>query len=195
MAKLIQHLGYVKFPFKKILGVMNLKSTVCDEGSDVERINFYRNRDKKQLKFSKKVKALYGDKADFTYFYRYKNTPKIKELIPASFWRKYKISKDHCDIRLIRYKPGTASIPHIDRYAELMKKGQEYYKGFHEHKIKRLWITLTEPKMGHALFVEDEVAYNLKKGTVLTFPSDVVHAGCNVGHEDRFILTVTGYYG
>jgi hypothetical protein len=62
----------------------------------------------------------------------------------------------------------------------------------HGKKIKRLWISLTEPKLGHALFVGNDVAYNLKQGTVLTFNKDILHCGCNAGYEDRYVLTLTG---
>jgi len=35
--------------------------------------------------------------------------------------------------------------------------------------IVRLWIPVEDCKMGHALFVEDEVLYNFKAGEVYTF--------------------------
>ena len=68
-------------------------------------------------------------------------------------------------------------------------------KGLDTSRIRRLWIPLTEPKLGHALFVGNDVAYNLKRGTVLTFDKNILHSGCNVGYEDRYVLTLTGYYG
>ena len=45
----------------------------------------------------------------------------------------------------------------------------------------------------NVLFVEDEVAYNLKRGTALEFDNNLIHAGGNIGYQDRYVMTVTGW--
>jgi len=192
MAKNIKYLGRVKLPFDKILNLVNLKSTKVNPTYDAEDTCHTVDRNKKQLAFSKKVLKLYRQKKQFAYFYRYTNQA-LSDMIPNNFWRKYNMDKATCRISIMRHPPGTVSIPHIDRYYNARKElGQ---KGLDSTKIRRLWIPLTEPKLGHALFVGNEVAYGLKRGTVLTFNKDIPHSGCNVGYEDRYVLTLTGYYG
>jgi hypothetical protein len=192
MAKNIKYLGHVKFPFDKILNVINLKSTKVNTTNDTEDTAHVMGRNKEQLAFSKMVLKLYTPKKNIANFFRYTNKA-LSDMIPKSFWKKYKMDKATCRIAIMRHPPGTVSIPHIDRYYNAKKElGQ---KGLDATKIRRLWIPLTEPKLGHALFVGNEVAYGLKRGTVLTFNNDIPHSGCNVGYEDRYVMTLTGYYG
>jgi len=192
MAKNIKYLGHVKFPFDKILNVINLKSTKVNTTNDTEDTAHVMGRNKEQLAFSKMVLKLYTPKKNIANFFRYTNKA-LADMIPKSFWKKYKMDKATCRIAIMRHPPGTVSIPHIDRYYNAKKElGQ---KGLDATKIRRLWISLTEPKLGHALFVGNEVAYGLKRGTVLTFNNDIPHSGCNVGYEDRYVMTLTGYYG
>jgi len=187
MHKHIQILGRVKLPFDEIISVIKHRSTKTDASFDTERPSYHRNRTKLQLQQSKKIIGAYRTKKQATYFYRYTNH-KLLGLIPATFWKKYKMIKDSCRAQILRHPPGTVSIPHIDRYDSMIK---EMGVG-HGKKIKRLWISLTEPKLGHALFVGNDVAYNIKQGTVLTFNKDILHCGCNAGYEDRYVLTLTG---
>jgi len=187
MNKNIQILGRVKLPFDDIISVINHRATKTDASFDTERSSYHRNRTKLQLQQSKNIIGAYRSKKQATYFYRYTN-PKLLGLIPATFWKKYKMIKDSCRAQILRHPPGTVSIPHIDRYDSMMKEMDLK----DSKKIKRLWISLTEPKLGHALFVGNDVAYNLKQGTVLTFNKDTLHSGCNAGHEDRYVLTLTG---
>ena len=192
MAKNIQYLGRVKLPFDKILKVIHLKSTKVNTTYDTEDTCHTVDRNKEQLAFSKKILKLYHPKKNIAYFHRYTNQT-LSDMIPNSFWKKHKMDKATCRITIMRHPPGTVSIPHIDRYYNARKElGQ---KGLDATKIRRLWISLTEPKLGHALFVGNEVAYGLKRGTVITFNNDIPHSGCNVGYEDRYVMTLTGYYG
>ena len=192
MAKNIKYLGRVKLPFDKILKVIHLKSTKVNTTNDTEDTSHTVDRSKKQLEFSKKIFKLYHPKKIIASYDRYSNKA-LSDMIPHSFWKKYKMDKNTCRIIIMRHPPGTVSIPHIDRYYNSRKElGQT---GLDVTKIQRLWISLTEPKLGHALFVGNEVAYGLKRGTVLTFNKDIPHSGCNVGYEDRYVMTLTGYYG
>lgn len=192
MAKNIKYLGRVKLPFDKILNVINLKSTKVNTTNDTEDTAHVMGRNKEQLAFSKMILKLYTPKKNIANFFRYTNKA-LSDMIPKSFWKKYKMDKATCRIAIMRHPPGTVSIPHIDRYYNAVKELGT--KGLDTNRIRRLWIPLTEPKLGHALFVGNEVAYALKRGTVITFNKDVPHSGCNVGYEDRYVLTLTGYYG
>ena len=192
MAKNIKYLGRVKLPFDKILNVINLKSTKVNTTNDTEDTAHVMGRNKEQLAFSKMILKLYTPKKNIANFSRYTNKA-LSDMIPKSFWKKYKMDKATCRIAIMRHPPGTVSIPHIDRYYNAVKELGK--KGLDTNRIRRLWIPLTEPKLGHALFVGNEVAYALKRGTVITFNKDVPHSGCNVGYEDRYVLTLTGYYG
>lgn len=192
MGKNIKYLGRVKLPFDKILNLVNSKSSKIKPTYDAEDTCHTVDRNRKQLEFSKKVLKLYRPKKNFAYFYKCTNQA-LFDMIPNSFWKKYRMNKATCRISVMRHPPGTVSIPHIDRYYNARKELGE--KGLDTKKIRRLWIPLTEPKLGHALFVGNEVAYALKRGTVLTFNKDIPHSGCNVGYEDRYVLTLTGYYG
>lgn len=189
MAKHIKILGQCKLPFDKILQIVTDKSTKIDASYDTERLSYHTNRNKSQLAVSKKIVELYHPKKNVAYFYRYTND-KLVELIPPSFWKKYKMIKETCRIQILCHPPGTVSIPHVDRYASMIKGTSVKKKD--SKKVKRLWIALTEPRMGHALFVGNDVAYNLKRGTVLTFDKNILHSGCNVGYADRYVLTLTG---
>ena len=192
MAKNIQYLGHVKLPYKEILSLIHLKSTKVNTTYDTEDDCHFIDRSKKEMEYSKKIHALYHPNKKIGLFYRYSNK-KLFGLMPKNFWKKFKMHKDTCRITIMRHPPGTVSIPHIDVYHNAVKELGK--KGLDTNRIRRIWIPLTEPKLGHALFVGNEVAYNVKKGTVLTFNKNIPHSGCNVGDEDRFVLTLTGYYG
>jgi len=192
MANNIQYLGRVKLPFGKILNLVKNKSTKVNASFDTEDNCHVVDRNRDQLDFSKKILKLYHPKKNVAYFYRYTNKM-LSSLIPKSFWKKYNMDQETCRITIMRHTPGTVSIPHIDRYYNAVKELGK--KGLDTNRIRRLWIPLTEPKLGHALFVGNDVAYNLKRGTVLTFDKNIPHSGCNVGYEDRYVLTLTGYYG
>jgi hypothetical protein len=58
--------------------------------------------------------------------------------------------------------------------------------------VIRLWITLTEPRFGHVLIVEDKPFYWLEQGSIVTWETHELHTAANLGYEDRFIMTITG---
>ena len=195
MGKEINYLGIVKMPFEKMIKLTKKKSTRVDATFDNERTSYHKNRSKSQLAFSKKVKKLYTPNKNVCYFYRYTNKNLI-EMIPTSFWKRFKIDKKRARVEILHHPPGTVSIPHIDRYHSMMRDLGLENDPKKRKQVRRLWISMTDPRLGHALFIgPNEVAYNLKKGTILTFNQDIPHSGCNVGHEDRYVLTVTGFDG
>ena len=190
MTKNIVYHGVVKLPFDRIIKIIKKKSTRIDASFDTERSSYLRNRSERQLEQSRKIIELYHPKKNVAYFYRYTNDNLI-ELIPKNFWRKYNIEKQNCRVQILHHPPGTVSIPHIDRYDSMISTSKN--KNNKNKRTKRLWISLTKPRMGQALFVGNEVAYNLKQGTVLSFNKNILHSGCNVGFQDRYVLTVTGF--
>ena len=190
----IVNLGRVNLPFTNILRLVKEKTTNVESKFDTDSTSWYRHRNKKQLAFSKKIIDLYHPNKNVAHYYRYTNK-KLAELLPKNFWSRFKMDKEKCRIDILHHAPGTVSIPHIDRYHTMMQDLKLKNDKVKREQIRRLWIPLTDTKMGHALFVGNEVAYNLKRGTVLTFDKNIVHSGCNIGYEDRYVLTVTGFYG
>ena len=186
--------GRLKLPFEKMLRLIKHISTTVESSTDTEKKNYHLNRNKKELAYSKKIIKLYHPNKNIARPIRYTN-PKITNMIPDSFWKKFKMDKNRSRVQIMHHPPGTVSIPHIDRYHRMMQDLKLKNDPSKRKHVRRIWISLTEPKLGHALFVGNEVAYNLKRGTILTFNADIPHSGCNVGDEDRFVLTVTGFYG
>jgi hypothetical protein len=190
MTKNITYLGVVKLPWKSFFDLLKSKSTFIEHQYDSKRKNFYMNRTKKELKIQKEIVKKYPMSTQL--FYRYTNK-KFKDLIPLKLWKKFSIDKNTARVQVMRHTPGTVSLPHVDRYNSFLTdigKDKSIVKTI---KIKRIWITMTDPKLGQALFVGNAVAYWLKKGTALTFNHRVYHAGCNTGIEDRYTLTITGW--
>tara|TARA_A100000164_G_scaffold140392_1_gene124786 strand:+ start:4406 stop:4990 length:585 start_codon:yes stop_codon:yes gene_type:complete len=194
MANQIKYLGNVKMPFDSMIKLTKKSGTRVDATFDTERSSYHKNRNKTELAFSKKIQKLYGPNKSVCYFYRYTN-PRLSEIIPTSFWKKYKMDKNEARVQILHHPPGTVSIPHIDRYDSMMRDSGISKNTQKDKKVCRLWIAMTDPKLGHALFVGSDVAYNLKKGTILTFNKNIPHSGCNVGYDDRYVLTVTGFHG
>lgn len=191
-SKNISYLGNVKLPYEKIFRMLKSISTKSDLIYDTEDNGHFVSRNKEQLRYSKKINLLYHPNKKISRFYKYSN-PKFIDIIPKTFWNKFKMRKDTCRISIMKHPPGTVSIPHIDVYYNSIKTIGD--KGLDVSKVRRLWIPLSDPNLGHALFVGNEVVYNVKKGTVITINNSVPHSGCNIGDEDRYVLTITGYYG
>lgn len=83
--------------------------------------------------------------------------------------------------------PGFFFAPHRDYYTNLV---YTHDKDVDFNDIVRMWIPIEDGKFGHALFVENEVLYNWKKGDVYTFPPDALHSAANAGIEPRYSLLV-----
>ena len=190
----INYHGRVKLPFEKMLRLTKHKSTQVERPPDTENKNYHLNRNKKEMAYSKKITKLYSINKNTALAFRYTN-PKITNMIPDSFWKKFKIDKNRARVQIMHHLPGTVSIPHIDRFHRMMQDLKLDNDPNKRKQVRRIWVSLTEPKLGHALFVGNEVAYNLKRGTILTWNANEIHSACNVGDEDRFVLTVTGFCG
>ena len=183
MAKNIDYLGSVSFPWHKFFKLLSNSSTKVTHG---HRSNVLEGRTEKQ----KKIFSLYSNVS--LNFNNYTNDSFI-DLIPKNFWNKFNIKKDGAYIQILKHKPCTFTAPHTDTYDNFLKKAGKASSNKNKNQIIRIWIPMTDPKFGHALFVGDSVAYNLKKGTVLKFNHKIYHSACNAGYEDRYILTITGW--
>lgn len=125
----------------------------------------------------------------------------INELIPNNIFEYFKLDKNQCKIDVKKFQPGKIHIPHKDYYINLkynlidnngMVEYQPIINDDADKEIIRLWITLTEPRFGHLLIVEDSALYWLEQGSIVTWESHELHAAANLGYEDRYIMTITG---
>ena len=190
MAKNIQYHGKIRLNFQQVFDILKQKDTRMDYTIDSQRKNYLKSRTAAELKFHNKIASSY--KNNIQKFYRYVNA-KFKNTLPNNFWSKFNIERDSARVQVMCHKPGTVSIPHVDKYNSFLIDEKQTSNTAKRKKVKRIWITLTEPKMGHALFVGKEVAYNLPKGTALEFDHNQVHSGGNIGYEDRYVMTITGW--
>jgi len=196
MYKNINYLGVIKLPWKKFFSSINDKETKVEYTYEKQREkSFSKYMNPKEAKLTVEIGKKYPSSSQL--FYRYTN-PKYKDWIPEKIWKKIGIKKDSAKVQIMRHNPGTCTIPHIDRYISFI--GKKLNKNTNPKKIKkiesmvnRVWITMTKPKLGHALFFGNEVAYWLKQGTALSFNKKIYHSGGNMGYEDRYVLTITGW--
>jgi len=111
----------------------------------------------------------------------------IEKCLPNDFWDKFGIDKSRTSYQFLHYLPGRMIPPHIDRYNFVKKK----FNLSVDHPIKRILITCCAPTFGFATFIENSCVHDVPKFTALTWASDAMHSACNVGIEDRYVLTVT----
>ena len=125
-----------------------------------------------------------------SYAIRIKNKD-LNQFLPNSFFEKFKMRKNSADITVYRFTPGQFTPPHMDMMGEYRKMSDNEAE---KQDIVRVWIALSEPELGHALFVgKDQVVYNVPRGTTLQFNfQGEWHSGVNAGIKDRYFLTVTG---
>jgi hypothetical protein len=130
-------------------------------------------------------------------------SPLIKDVLPDSLFDQYRLKKTDVDIVVIKVLPGKIHIPHIDSYinlfynyksdSDLLLHEQRKNETRSRDKVIRLWITLTEPKFGHILIVEDKALYWLEQGTMVSWQLNELHTAANLGYEDRYVMTITGF--
>jgi hypothetical protein len=188
MVKTIDFLGTIRLPWKKLWSTLESKSTIVEQGFDP---GIHKNRSEQQITLQNKIFSSYTKKSqEFT---RYLN-PEFTNLIPKSAWDQLRIKKEGSKLVVIKHGPGTFTTPHVDTYNDFIQNSGNKNNNNSRNKVRRVWISLTDPKVGHALFVGDKVAYFLKKGSALTFNHKIYHSACNAGWEDRYILTITAWY-
>ena len=135
--------------------------------------------------------ADYKGKNTYTIWSSAKN-PKVIDIVPEDVWDHYGISKKDCKVELIKLRPGQFSEPHRDGYNNYIKN----FPNTDKDDLISLWISASEPKLGHALFLSDkDVVYNVPAGYCINVThlfSNNTHSGANAGEEDRFFITVLG---
>jgi hypothetical protein len=116
----------------------------------------------------------------------------ISNLIHKEFESCFKYNKEKFRIVVRKSFPGRIWPPHRDYPNQNNGPVEEHITidDNEKTKIYRLWISLTEPKFGHFLIVEDKFVYWHEQGTIITWNSNEMHIGGNVGYEDRYILTM-----
>lgn len=124
----------------------------------------------------------------------------IDSLVPDDIFKHFNLEKKDCRIDVKKSHPGKIHIPHKDYYINYkyslsdVNGSLEFIpkKSMENSKVIRLWITLTEPRFGHILIVENKSFYWLEQGTIVTWEPEELHTAANLGFEDRFIMTITG---
>ena len=125
----------------------------------------------------------------------------MAELVPDKIFDHFSLDRHDCKVDVKKFSPGKIHIPHKDYYINYIYNmvdcnGVISYENKANYDISRpvirLWITLTEPKFGHILIVENKTYYNLPQGSIVTWNPDELHTAANLGYEDRFIMTITG---
>ena len=126
----------------------------------------------------------------------------ISNLLPDNLFTYFSLDRKDCLVDVKKSSPGKIHIPHKDYYInykynlvdvngnlEFVSKQEKLIE---DRKIIRLWITLTEPRFGHILIVENKTYYGLPQGSIVTWEADELHTAANLGFEDRYIMTITG---
>jgi hypothetical protein len=125
----------------------------------------------------------------------------ISYLVPNEIFDHFNLDRQDCKVDVKKFAPGKIHIPHKDYYINYIynmvdRNGAISYENKPNHDVTRpvirLWITLTEPKFGHILIVENKTYYALPQGSIVTWNGDELHTAANLGYEDRFIMTITG---
>ena len=170
------------------------------------------SRTKGGIKESAAVKdrAMFSDDREYLILKHYENhqesgytnytSAEIDALVPQEILDHFKLRREDCRIDVKRSSPGKIHIPHKDYYINYKyhlvdNNGNLEYRpkdSMNGVDVIRIWITLTEPRFGHVLIVEDTPFYHLEQGSIVTWETHELHTAANLGYEDRFIMTITG---
>ena len=140
---------------------------------------------KGRSELEKKVSKQYNKKSSS--YYAYENE-KFNSCIPESILKQFNLNRKTIFIQVVKLCPGNFIPPHKDRYNNYKTKHNITKK----QKVVRIWIALSNPKFGHALFLEDDVIYNIPRGGYFILPGHKLHSGVNAGTEDRYFMTIDG---
>lgn len=117
-------------------------------------------------------------------FYVHYEIDYISRLVPNNFLDQFNLNRQTTRIVLRKNFPKRIWPPHRDYFISTFSKPSK--------NIIRLWISLTKPKFGHVLIVENKIFYYLEQGTVVTWDPKELHTGANLGIENRYFLTIVG---
>lgn len=160
--------------------------SLCTKNIEICKSHFktHYSKQRDSTDIEKKIFETYrqNDKSQSTIYYEYQS-PEFNKIIPDSFYQYFNFIEDKCYSKILRMPPGNFMLPHYDNYSGLKDSSRD---------ASRLWISLTEPKFGHILVIEDTVFYMVKQGTVTHFKKNELHFSANLGYEDRYVMLVTG---
>jgi hypothetical protein len=181
---------------------------------DRDGVSPFISRTKGGVQESIKVKDmnLFDDVREYKILQGYKNhkesgysnyTSEIIDTLPSQdLFDYFGLNRKDCKIDVKKFEPGKIHIPHKDYYINYkydlvdINGNLQYVPNFNkvpiDQKVIRVWITLTKPKFGHILIIENKAMYWLEQGTIITWSDDELHTAANLGYEDRFIMTITG---
>lgn len=94
---------------------------------------------------------------------------------------------DNKNYSVSKMKPGDILPLHYDKYS--------YYRSVVNADINdicRVIVFLDDWKLGHFLHIQGKEVKNWKAGDYAEWIGATVHAAGNLGHEDRYILQITG---
>lgn len=183
MSKIINH-GITEFDVERVYSIMN--DSEHENTSVYERDTYMIPRQNSQDKdITDKCAEWYRHSS---YAIRIKN-PKFNDCFPDSFYEKLNMLKNTARATVYKFVPGQFTPPHRDLMGDYMSKSDSDKKN-----LVKVWIALSEPELGHALFVgKENVIYNVPRGTTLQFDfQNDWHSGVNAGIKDRYFLTMIG---
>tara|TARA_R110000851_G_C13030532_1_gene561058 strand:- start:673 stop:1224 length:552 start_codon:yes stop_codon:yes gene_type:complete len=142
-------------------------------------ISHYNNNDK----YWNKISKFYKDTGSNYQFFDHD----WASLIPDTFFSVTKLKKEPITVVVNQILPGKLTPPHVDNYGQIPWK-----QSIEKKDIARFWIPLTKPSLGHALFFDDAVLYNLQEGTIIEICQGQRHSACNAGDTSRFFMSIIG---
>jgi hypothetical protein len=145
-------------------------------------VHYSKKRDATEIE--KKIYEAYrkDNKTFSTIYFEYQSN-EFNAIIPKIFYEYYNFPKNECYVKILKMPPGNFMIPHYDNYSGLKNS---------KNNSSRLWVSLTDPKFGHLLVIENAVYHMVEQGTVTHFKKNQLHFSANLGYEDRYVMLITG---
>tara|TARA_E500000318_G_scaffold110781_1_gene127194 strand:+ start:1056 stop:1547 length:492 start_codon:yes stop_codon:yes gene_type:complete len=88
-----------------------------------------------------------------------------------------------------KFTPGQILPFHSDKYEEYKRRNNIKHKD--QDQISRYIVFLHDQKAGHQLWIEDQICTG-PAGSAFGWRFGTEHMAANLGHEDRYVLQVTG---
>jgi hypothetical protein len=183
MGKIINH-GIVDIDFDKLNQLIN--ESKHERSSVYERDTYMKPRQNSEDKEITEKCAEWYKHSSFAV--KIKNK-KFNDCFPDYFYNKLEMIKETAKATVYKFIPGQFTPPHRDLMGDYISQSDADKKN-----LTKVWVALSEPELGHALFVgKENVIYNVPKGTTLQFDfQNDWHSGVNAGTKDRYFLTMIG---
>ena len=122
------------------------------------------------------------------------------KLLTTGFFDIINAKKDGHVAKIIWSDPGNTEPPHIDYFPSFLgdtKSDGNLWStedlALNSKKIVRVWIPLTDSKVGHILFGNGYALTSWSAGDVFHIVSGNIHGFTNAGRERRYALVVTSW--